>query len=135
MKLKLSTIDDRAFWEAVKKMSNTSGLAAEDAYRFGRLAQHLNKQMEGMRKDGLAILKKYARKDEKGEILNWPQGPFLFESKEIEETHDKELTALLDKEFEVAVTPVKLSKIRGNLGLTPLEITALEPILELDVSA
>lgn len=73
-------------------------------------------------------MKTYCDKDEKGEIKNFPNGPFSFATPELEKQHDAEFLNLMETTFEVKIEKFPLESLSGS-GLTGIEIQALTDVL------
>lgn len=129
--LKLEFLNNPVAMAAIRKLANTDKLDAPMAYRVGRIAARVDREMETVRPSCVAVLKKYTVKDEKGEVKGWPGGPFEFAPGD-EAKHDEEMKALMKEEFSEKVHKVPLSCLT-KVGLTPIEVIALEPILEVDL--
>lgn len=113
----------------LRKLYNAQGLQGIVAYRAGRICERAQKEMGLAQKEAHKLLEKCATKDDKGGILGYPNGPFAFPSKEVEEQHDLEFKTLMDTTFEEKVHKLPLHSL-DPVKLTPGEMVALTDIID-----
>ena len=129
LKLKRSFFDNPTARQAMIKLSTTNMLPADIAYRVGRIASRIDKEMPIARDLAIQILKKHAILNEIGMLKGMEDGKFEFESPEKEKLHDEEFRAMMDEGFEEKVLPIPLSAL-AHVGLTPVELLSIEAILD-----
>ena len=129
LKIKRSFFDNPTARQAMIKLSTTNMLPADIAYRVGRIASRIDKEMPIARDLAIQTLKKYAVLNEVGMPKGLDDGKFEFETSEKEKLHDEEFKKMMEEEFEEKVLPIPLSAL-AHVGLTPVELLSIEAILD-----
>ena len=130
LKLSRSTINDPKFLDAMKKLrENCETLPNIAKYRIGSISQAIYLEMLKAQADAKDLLKSFAMKDEKGEILGYPDPTKIkFESTYLENKHDEAFKKMLKLAFRINSQPITLNSIE-SLQLTTDELVALTPVL------
>lgn len=113
---------------ALNKLYNCDKMPFPETYVAGRIADACKSQMLKAHEENLKILKKWAKKDEKGELLSPEKGDFQFEEGN-KEKYENEVKQLADREFEVKGKKIPMDKIPGAL-LTGAEALSISEIVE-----
>lgn len=133
-----ATLNKPAFSETLQKLflKDAAGnqpvnkLDAVAKMRMGIIAQTCYIEMTKAQKEVKELLKKYATKDEKGEIAGYPeQSKITFPTPEIEHKYDTEFADLMLTKFKIAVDTVPVSSLEP-LNLTVDELVGLKPVLQ-----
>lgn len=131
MKLTWADLNQRNFLEALKKLREGSEkLPINSKYRVAVIAQACYLEMIEAQKMAKTLLEKYAKKDEKGEVIGFPDPSKIeFANKEQENRHDMSFKAALTTKFKVACNPIDVAEL-ADAGLTTEELLALRPVLK-----
>lgn len=128
LKLKRSFTDNPVVREALKKLTNTQ-LPSEVAYRVGRLAIRIDKEIRETRDRVLKELPKYADLDSNGVLIGINDGNFQFKSPEDKKTFEETIFyPIMEEEFEEKVLKLPLSQLGS--ALTPVEIMAIDELID-----
>lgn len=130
MKLTRATLNNPKFLEALKKLRENESLLSNTAkLRVGVISQAVYLEMLASQADAKHLLSQWAMKDEKGEILGYPeQDKIKFESKYQEEHFDKGMEKMLKQQFKIDSLPITIESL-GSVQLTTEELVALKPVL------
>jgi len=104
---------------ALRKLATTS-LPAVTAFHVSRLLKEVNEHYRQSKEIEMKLFEKYGVSDGKGNLQVLPVNEQLFK---------KELVELLAIEVEVSAKALKIEQLE-SVSLTPAEIFALEPFLE-----
>jgi len=132
LKLKYSFLENKTAREAMIKLSTTNSLPADIAYRVGRIATRIDKEIPKMRDLAIQTLKKHAVLNEIGMPKGMEKGDFQFENDTKKAACDAEFNTLMESEIEEKVLPIPLSALQ-HVGLTPTEIVAIEAIIDVNL--
>lgn len=137
IELSFKNINEGAFHQGINKLVNFNGFAPKQAYAIGRIADKISQHTKEAQVSYKKIMDKYAAKDDKGMIVPSDKAPFFtfkVESMEAEfkKEHDEflSISVSLDKWGKLP-----LSSLPANIGLSALELKAIEPILDLEESS
>ena len=129
MKLNISALINSK--EVFHILGNAQGLSAHIAYRLYRNIELINKELEMYEKTRIKLLKSLANKDENGEPIIKKS-----DSQEFYDLPDENLKKFNESMFELINESVDLDLKKISLddidtiGLTPLQISLIEFILE-----
>jgi len=112
----------------LNKLYNCDKMPFPETYTAGRIADACKSQMQKAHELNMNILRKWAKKDEKGELLQPANGEYHFEEGN-KAKYENELTQLSDNSFEIKGNKIHVSKIPAAL-LTGAEAIALTDILD-----
>lgn len=123
------TIEQLINSTGVLQKLSASPLKARTAFAVAKLLKTAEAEMNGFNDARMILVKKYGQKDEKGEIKLDENNNYLIESEHIAD-FNRELSELIGTEIELNVTKIKLDDL--TLDITPSEMIALEPFLEIE---
>lgn len=126
-----STINDQNFLNTIKKLrENEVKLPVEAKYRLAVIGQACYFEMLRAQEEAKLLLKKYAKSDEKGGILGYPDPLKIeFETKELEEAHDSDFKEMLKRQFKIDSFPIAVGDL-SEISLSGDELLAIKPILK-----
>ena len=118
MKVTIGTF--RLAQEALSKLLTTE-LPVKVAFRLGRLFKIAQENLKEVEDQRVKLVTKYGTKDEES-------GELQVTEEKLEEFQN-DFISLLEEKVEVDYEPVGLDDL-GDIKLTPVEISALEPFLK-----
>lgn len=98
------------------------------AFKIARLVRELNKEMDTFNVEREKIIKKYGKKDDKGELIIGENGTVSFDNDVFPELNS-EFDALLNNELEINADKLPMDSI-DEFELTPKEMMELEKFFE-----
>lgn len=132
--LKYSVISNPAFSEALRKVTRSGAIKdVKQAYNVARLVTKVDQGIKTMREDYMAMAKTFATLDENGKFKvpeGAPEGAFDVPEEKMGEW-TKAVDAFQEKELVIERHPIPLEQLEG-CGLTPGDLIALEPVLEVN---
>ena len=131
IKVSWEEFNKKEFLDALMKLKKVPDekLTATTRFRVATIAQACFLQMIEAQKATKDLLEKYAKKDEKGEILGFPdQSKIEFPSKADEEKYDAAFKVMLATRFKINCSPILVSSLEGA-SLSGVELLALNPVL------
>lgn len=130
LKLQSKFLSNKDAMAALHKIFNSDKLRPNTAYRAGRLVEKCNRQMKVLHGLNVELIKKFAKKNEKGETIGFPNGPFEFADGQ-EDLYNKEMAKLGETEFEEKVLPIPMEELEKlEPKLTPAEIIAIHQVVD-----
>lgn len=102
-------------------------------YLLGKAGKKLAKEHEDFTKLRISICEKYCDRDENGKPIMENQ---RYTGLENNEAYKKEMEELMEIEFEINFTPMKLSELEGSKPvISPISLTVLEELgfMEIDI--
>lgn len=128
MKLTWAFLNNADLMPAMIKLTNSTKIPAKPAYRIGKFAYEVERELEKLKAFGKGIINECCEMDEAGnpKVVN---GKWVFKSTELEKRHDEEFDRTMSNEFEVSFSKIPLEHLK-EVGLTPKELVAIEPILD-----
>lgn len=125
---------DPMFMQGASTLWNSQGLDAVTSQRLHRIISKAQKGLEKARALNLEVARKYAEKDEKGElVLSGPQGSnmFKFATPEKMAEFDRELDGLLvETKLVIKSDKVPFQALSNLRSLPPSVWGALAPIVD-----
>lgn len=129
MKIKNLTAMNPMFVPALDKLIKKD-LPVKTCFSLAKMVKEINDNLEIIDKAKLAIVDKYAQKDEDGKIRFQDNGQPLFNSDEDKKKFLEDLKDLAEQEFDISVeTKIPLP---SDIKMSVDEILAIEHIVELD---
>lgn len=117
-------LQNRNLQSALDKIRHSTKIEFESAYRAGRVTERVGSEQNKAHETNIELLKKYAKKDDRGHIIPIPNcDDFEFEPQN-KEKYVTELKALADTEFVVKAEKIDYLTIKA-CELTTAEIIAL----------
>jgi hypothetical protein len=98
------------------------------AYRLSRLAKKIEAEIAIVDPKRLEIVKKYAQKDDKGEMKTLANGSVELIPDQLTE-YQAEMKPLMDEEVEIEFQPIALASL-GDSNVTPAALQALDEVVE-----
>jgi len=136
VKVKFRHLNDNNFSAVLAKLANeTSWTSFQQAYNVSKLLRRIHKELGLARETHIKMLEQYAIKDEEGKYLAEPETPGGLPYKisdEKKDEYEKKMQEFLETEVEIDCQPIDTEEL-NNIKLTPVEITTIEPILNLQV--
>lgn len=138
MKLSWATLNQPNFLNALKKIkeydTNSEGesrpkLPATTRLRLATISQVVYFEMLKAQGSAKALLKKYAAKDDRGEVIGYPDTDKITFGPGKEKEHDDAFIKILKTQFKIDSLPVPVSSLEC-VGLSTNELLALKPILK-----
>lgn len=131
--LSYSQIRNVNFSAGLQKLVNHSGFAGREAYHIGRIIDKARTfETECIERENKIHLK-YARKNEDG-TRYIPEGKHqaYFEvAEENQKDHDEECESLLEESITIDKYKIPFAWV-DKVGLTPAQMVALEPLLDME---
>lgn len=115
--------------EVLQKLSKTQ-LKAKTAWQVSKVLKLAEEEMQTFNDTRMEVLKKYAEKDENGELITDENNNCKIIPEKISEFND-ELTELLDNEIELNVNKINIEDL-NDIDFTPAEINSLEAFIDFD---
>lgn len=115
--------------EVLQKLSKTQ-LKAKTAWQVSKVLKLAEEEMQTFNDTRMEVLKKYAEKDENGELITDENNNCKIIPEKISEFND-ELTELLDNEIELNVNKINIDDL-GDIDFTPAEMNALEAFIDFE---
>lgn len=132
VQIKYEMIRNPAFNQALSKLMHYPKFTPRTGLMIARLVERVKKEAQVAQDAFIAVVKKYAILDEKGEIAPDNGQPNTYKLREgQQEAFDKETSELGEQTFSVDMKPILLDDLSG-VGLTPNELSYLEPVLAVD---
>ena len=128
VKIAIRTLDPMI--PAIGKLVNSFAVKGKQGYWLGRLAKDIDAAMEIFSKRRMEVIRAFAMRNEKGEIVEAPQGVSLDPEKL--DDFNREINELLDMELEFVlrcgIFKVNINDLEVDSKplLTPAEMAALE---------
>jgi hypothetical protein len=134
LEIKYKAFEKGSVDSAVTKIANYPKFPAKEALKIFGLIDELALAKEKVNTDYLTLVKEHAKLDEKGkpmprEDFNGRKIPHSFEPKD-RDAWDKVAQEFSEKVVTIKAEKIPLDKLTG-LEFTPLEMAALEPILDI----
>lgn len=111
------------------KRLSTESFSSKGAFIIARLIREAEKELEIFNKLRLDLVKKYADKDDTGEVIVIDGAAHVAEDKI--ELYNNELNEIISSEIELNVTLLSINLL-DNLIFTPEEALALEPFIKIE---
>lgn len=111
----------------LNKLTETS-FSGRKAFTIARMLKKLQAEEETYNTSRIELIKKYADKDESGEVKVDDEGN-IHVSNENMSDFNKEFTELITTELEVDFQKIPIDWL-DDVELTPIEVQALEPFIE-----
>lgn len=130
MKLNWHFLNNPDLRPALIKISNSSKIPAKPAYRLGKFCMEIEQELNRLKEFGKNVITECCELTEDGnpKVEN---GNYVFKSKTLSDMHAKQYDEAMKTEFEVSFAKVPFSHLK-EVGLTPKELLAIEPILDTD---
>lgn len=122
-------INNDLFHQALRKLYRSNGMDSKVAYRVGKIAARVDKEVQWITVEAINLHKKYCKLDDTGEPKGMYQGKLEFDSPEVEKEHDEKFQELMKKEIDEKVLPIPLSAIPNGV-LSPAELNAISCLLD-----
>ena len=113
--------------EILQKLG-TAEVKARVAFNISKLLRVSEIEINNFNEIRINLIKKYAKKDESGEIIMDNEGNVTIESESVE-IFNKELKELIATPIELNASKINLDDL--NINITPNEMLLLEPFLEI----
>ena len=113
--------------EVLQKLSKTQ-LKAKTAWQVSRVLKLAEEEIQTFNDTRMEVLKKYAEKDENGELITDENNNCKIIQSEITKFNN-ELTELLENEIELNVNKINIEDL-NDIDFTPAEINALESFID-----
>lgn len=113
--------------DVLQKLS-TAEVKARVAFNISKLLRASEAEISNFNETRLSLIKKYAKKDESGEIIMDNESNVTIEPDNIE-VFNKELRELIATTVELNASKINLDDL--NINITPNEMLLLEPFLEI----
>lgn len=128
--LDYKTLNDDRFYTSLAKLSAEVSIPDfKTSYNIGKIKRRCAKEIHAARDEHQKILKDCAQWDEEGKLVK-EEGKMYTIKPEKQETYEAKMKDFLEHEFEVDCWKVEPDKL-GETPLTPDEVMALEPIMEI----
>ena len=128
--MKLETVIG-SFGENLINLSAEVKMSAKTAYQVSKVVQKVKKEAKDFHAAKDVCAKKYAKTDEKGEVI-LDKEKYIFEEKEKEESFKSEMKKLGEVEIELPKISLK-ELIESGAVLQPMYLEVLEPVLIQDM--
>lgn len=125
--IKVKIVDIVNSTEILQKLAKQN-FKAKLALSIARLLKQAEPELQTFNTTRIDLIKKYATKDENGEIITDEKGNCNLEPEATREFNE-ELNDLLNTEIELNANKINLNLLE-DLDFTPQEIATLEPFLE-----
>jgi hypothetical protein len=134
IELSFKNINDGAFHQGVSKLANFSGFAPKQAYAIGRIADSIGSHTRQAQVEYKKLMDKYSQKDENGKTVQTNQPPFFaiaegMKAEDFQKEHNEFLAISISVD---KWNKIPLSSLPANVGLSAVELKAIEPILDLE---
>lgn len=119
---------DENLQTALDKIRHSTKLDQVSAYRAGKVTQNIASQQDKAHDKNMELVKKWAKKDEKGELIHTmvPGSGVKFEFEDGQkEKYEEEMGKIAETQFVVKSNKIDFTTLR-ECQLTPAEIIALE---------
>ena len=113
--------------EVLQKLSKTQ-LKAKTAWQVSKVLKLAEEEMQTFNDTRMEVLKKYAEKDENGELITDENNNCKIMPDKISEFND-ELTELLDNNIELNVNKINIEDL-NDIDFTPAEMNSLEAFID-----
>lgn len=130
IKVSFKEIRSGLFMPAFDKLTNNPNLPPKVSYNISKIAAKVRPQVELAQEEFLAIVNKYAERDEKGEVKpDMKRGPGTFSvPKENEVAYVEAMIAFDAKHIEIDRNPLSFNDLE-KANLAPNEWLGLEPLI------
>lgn len=123
--LKWEILRNKNLLSGLDKIRNSTRIGFEPAYRAGRVTESIASEQTKANDKNIELLKKYAKKDERGHFVPVSNSDGELEFSEgNREKYEEELKPLADTAFVIKAKQIEHTSIK-DCGLTPSEIIAL----------
>lgn len=113
--------------EVLQKLSKTQ-LKAKTAWQVSKVLKLAEEEMQTFNDTRMEVLKKYAEKDENGELITDENNNCKIIPDKISEFND-ELTELLENNIELNVNKINIEDL-NDIDFTPAEMNSLEAFID-----
>jgi hypothetical protein len=121
-------LKDQQFAQALGKLANFGRYRDQKVtYNIARMIVLIDQHKTAMREAFLALIKKYAVLDEKGNLKVAEDGGITVQDEKKKEW-DEAATSFHEQAVEIKRHKIKLEDLQG-VELTPLDLLALEPVM------
>lgn len=133
MKLTWNFLNNPDLRPAIQRMLNSTKIPAKPAYRIGKFAYEVEREIEKLKQYGANVIGECCEVDESGKP-KVVDGQYVFKNEEMKLKHDSQFDRTMATEFEISFTKIPLEHLK-EVGLTPKELVAIEPILDVETSS
>lgn len=129
--VKYSAMRVHSFNAGLSKLLNYPRFTPSVALSVVRLIERVEKEREVAQKLYEGIIKKYAKLDDKGELLPKDGQPnsFVLREDATQEQIDKEVEEMGEQTFSIDMRPIALPALEG-VGLTPQELMYMASLVD-----
>ena len=113
--------------DVLQKLS-TAEVKARVAFNIGKMLRASEAEINNFNDTRINLIKKYAQKDDSGEIIMDDNGNVTIEPNNLE-IFNQELRELIATTIELNTSKINLDDL--NINITPNEMLLLEPFLEI----
>ena len=129
MQLSYKLLRDPNFMSAMRKLANHPNKNPTHGMRVAKLIKALDAEQVNLDKVWADLIKVYALKDEKGELVPRENIPNTFQIPDDKKPEwEKAVEELMESEFTAKADQLALDKLE-DVGLTALELLVMDPIL------
>lgn len=132
VEIKTESLKNPNFNSALAKLLHCTKFHPKLAMRVAKFMDHIKEQEIKTHHEYLALIRAHAKLDEKGELIpredpNGNPKPNTFQAKD-NDKWEKAFEEFGQKKITIDIYPLEIKDLVG-LGLSPLEIVAIEPLI------